>query len=137
MLPRLRRSACTKASPAPTNSREQATAPMLWRFADETPGRRTGQTSGATLMLIETCLRIGKCIARRALATAVLGAMLAGCASAPAPQSSANAADYKGRAVTRTDGGVRVSAVTLSADESAAIYGVPLAKLRIQPVWIE
>ena len=60
-------------------------------------------------MLIETCLRIWKRIARAALAATVLGAVLAGCASAPAPQSSTNAADYKGRAVTRTEGGVRVS----------------------------
>jgi LssY-like putative type I secretion system component LssY len=88
-------------------------------------------------MLIETCLRIWKRIARPALAAAVLGAVLAGCASAPAPQSSIGAAEYKDRAGTRTDGGVRVSAAPLSADESAAVYGVPLAKLRIQPVWIE
>ena len=88
-------------------------------------------------MLIETCLRIWKRIARAALAATVLGAVLAGCASAPAPQSSTNAADYKGRAGTRTEGGVRVSTAVLSADESAAVYGVPLAKLRIQPVWIE
>ncbi len=83
-------------------------------------------------MLIETCLRIGTRIARAALAAAVL----VGCASAP-PEPGTDATDYKSRVATRTDGGVRVSAVALSADESAAVYGVPLAKLRIQPVWIE
>jgi hypothetical protein len=32
---------------------------------------------------------------------------------------------------------VRVSAAALSADESAAVYGSPLADKLIQPVWIE
>jgi len=39
--------------------------------------------------------------------------------------------------VTRTEGGVRVSTAVLSADESATVYGVPLADKSIQPVWIE
>ena len=39
--------------------------------------------------------------------------------------------------MARTEGGVRVSTAVLSADESAAVYGVPLAKASIQPVWIE
>ena len=34
-------------------------------------------------------------------------------------------------------GEVRVSAAALSADESAAVYGSPLADKMIQPVWIE
>jgi hypothetical protein len=45
--------------------------------------------------------------------------------------------DYQSRAVTRSDGGVTVSASALSADESRDIYGFPLAKKGIQPVWIE
>jgi hypothetical protein len=45
--------------------------------------------------------------------------------------------DYKSRAATRTEGSVRVSTAVLSADESAAVYGVPLATRSIQPVWIE
>ena len=45
--------------------------------------------------------------------------------------------DYKSRAATRTEGGVRVSTAVLSADESATVYGVPLARRSIQPVWIE
>ena len=32
---------------------------------------------------------------------------------------------------------MRVSTAVLSADESAAVYGVPLATRSIQPVWIE
>ena len=39
--------------------------------------------------------------------------------------------------MTRTDGGVRVSTAVLSAEESARVYGVPLATKAIQPVWIE
>ncbi len=37
----------------------------------------------------------------------------------------------------RTDGGVKVSASTLSADESREMYGFPLAKKGIQAVWIQ
>ena len=39
--------------------------------------------------------------------------------------------------MTRTEGGVRVTTAALSAEESAAVYGVPLAEKSIQPVWIE
>ncbi|HZO03516.1 MAG TPA: LssY C-terminal domain-containing protein [Burkholderiales bacterium] len=66
---------------------------------------------------------------------ALCGALLFGCASPQQPSTSQ--ADYKSRAVTRSDGGLRVSAATLSAKESASVYGAPLASQRIQPVWIE
>ena len=59
-----------------------------------------------------------------------------GCAS-KGPLSETEKLDYKGRMVTRSDGAVLVSASALSADESRDIYGVPLAKKGIQPVWIE
>jgi len=60
--------------------------------------------------------------------------LLAGCAgSQPATSSLA----YQDRAVTRTEGGLLVSAAVLSPEESAAVYGVPLADKNIQPVWIE
>ena len=58
---------------------------------------------------------------------------LVGCTSTPPTVSL----DYKSRAATRTEGGVRVSTAVLSAKESAAVYGVPLARRSIQPVWIE
>jgi hypothetical protein len=74
-------------------------------------------------------------MAWRTLATALVAGALASCASAP--QSPTTELDYKSRAVTRTDGGVRVSTAVLSTDESAAVYGVPLATKAIQPVWIE
>jgi hypothetical protein len=75
-------------------------------------------------------------IVRRGLAAAVVAGALAGCAASP-PQSPAAGPDFKSRAATRTEGGVRVSTAVLSAEESAALYDVPLAKWAIQPVWIE
>ena len=73
-------------------------------------------------------------IARRVLAAAAVAIALVACTSMPPPAANQ---DYKSRAVTRTEGGVRVSTAVLSADESATVYGVPLADKSIQPVWIE
>jgi hypothetical protein len=42
---------------------------------------------------------------------------------------------FQQRAVSQRDGAVHVSAVALSAEESAAVFGVPLAEDGIQPVW--
>ena len=69
-------------------------------------------------------------------AAALLGLvlLLAGCASPPPPASSL---DYRSRAQTRAEGGLRVTTAVLSAQESTAVYGVPLAAKGIQPVWIE
>jgi LssY C-terminus len=61
---------------------------------------------------------------------------LAGCAFMPS-QLPPTEQDYKSRAVTRTDGDLRVSTAVLSAAESAAVFGVPLAQRAIQPVWVE
>jgi hypothetical protein len=44
---------------------------------------------------------------------------------------------YLQRAQSKTLGEVTASAAALSAEESAAVYGVPLAEKRIQPVWVE
>jgi hypothetical protein len=43
---------------------------------------------------------------------------------------------FHARAVTQRQGAVQVSAVVLSAEESAAVFGVPLAEDGIQPVWL-
>lgn len=59
-----------------------------------------------------------------------------GCATSTATMPD-EALDYRSRSVTRVDGSVRVSASTLSARESRAVYGAPLARKGIQPVWIE
>lgn len=52
-------------------------------------------------------------------------------------QSPPAAPTYLSRAVSRAEGNLRVSTVVLSDDESKAVYGVPLADQKIQPVWIE
>ncbi len=54
-----------------------------------------------------------------------------------AAQDARSQAAYVARARSGTQGEVRVSAAALSADESAAVYGSPLADKLIQPVWIE
>ena len=62
--------------------------------------------------------------------------VLSGCASVtPAPEHLT--LDYESRALTRSDGGVRVSTSALSAEESLSVYGVPLAEKGVQPVWIQ
>ena len=72
----------------------------------------------------------------RALAFIVVALALGGCAS-PGPVAETREVDYKSRASSRSEGGVRVSTSVLSAEESLAVYGVPLATRQIQPVWIE
>ena len=54
-----------------------------------------------------------------------------------AAQDSRSQAAYIARARSGTQGEVRVSAAALSAYESAAAFGSPLADKLIQPVWIE
>lgn len=54
-----------------------------------------------------------------------------------AAQDSSVLAPYVARARSGTQGQLRVSAAALSADESATVYGSPLADKLIQPVWIQ
>jgi hypothetical protein len=54
-----------------------------------------------------------------------------------AAQDARSQAAYVARARSGSQGEVRVSAAALSDDESAAVYGSPLADKLIQPVWIE
>ena len=70
------------------------------------------------------------------LAGIIVSLTIAGCASVGSVPEIEKL-DYKTRATTRSENGVRVSASVLSADESRDIYGVRLAKENIQPVWIE
>ncbi len=79
-----------------------------------------------------TCNAVSR-IVIQVLGAVVAALALVDCTSTP-PAASL---DYKSRAATRTEDGVRVSTAVLSADESAAVYGVPLATRSIQPVWIE
>ncbi|MGB3647632.1 MAG: LssY C-terminal domain-containing protein [Desulfobulbales bacterium] len=70
------------------------------------------------------------------LAGVIIVLTIIGCAS-KGPLPEIEKLDYKSRVVTSSDGAVLVSASVLSADESRDIYGAPLAKKGIQPVWIE
>src|SRR5688572_442269 len=72
----------------------------------------------------------------RVIAAAAFAVVGFGCASSPGriPQGSH---EYVSRAKSGTQGQVRVLAAALSAEESAAVYGEPLADEEIQPVWIE
>ena len=60
--------------------------------------------------------------------------LVAGCAVSPKQTESL---DYRARAETRVDGDIRVSAVVLSPQETERTFPTPLAKKRIQPVWVE
>jgi len=65
---------------------------------------------------------------------ATLGVVLAACASfQPNPTLQAS---FIQRAQTQTQGAVTVTVTVPSAEESAAVFGVPLAKREIQPVWV-
>ncbi len=60
--------------------------------------------------------------------------LLVGCSVAPLQTESL---DYRARAESQSDRGVRVSAVALSPLETQSSFVLPLAKKGIQPVWVE
>ena len=61
--------------------------------------------------------------------------LILGCASfQPRPMEEVK---FKERAQTKVDGGVRVTAAVLSAEESKEVFGVDLYKKGIQPIWLE
>jgi hypothetical protein len=72
----------------------------------------------------------------RVLVTAIAAVGLLG-GPALSVADAMDAPGYLDRAQSGTVGGVRVSAAALSAEESGAVYGAPLARRLIQPVWIE
>ena len=63
-------------------------------------------------------------------------ALCLGCASS-GPVTEAQTRDYRERAETHVEGQVAVSASALSAQEGREVYGYPLDRLGIQPVWVE
>jgi hypothetical protein len=63
--------------------------------------------------------------------------LLAACASAPSPLYQPQEGDYRERIQVQEDSGIRVSAAVPSAAESEALFGKPLYKKRIQPVWLK
>ena len=60
--------------------------------------------------------------------------LLISCAASPTQTESF---DYRARAETQVDGGIRVSAVALSPKETMNTFPTPLAQKGIQPVWVE
>ncbi|MGD8931419.1 MAG: LssY C-terminal domain-containing protein [Chromatiales bacterium] len=66
--------------------------------------------------------------------TLLLFLFLMGCAAVP-PQTES--LDYRARTKTQSQGGVRVSAVVLSPQETRDSFYLPLADKKIQPVWLE
>lgn len=68
------------------------------------------------------------------LVVIMLFLLLVGCTAPPLQTESL---DYRARAETQINGGVRVSAVILSPQETENSFALPLAKKGIQPVWLE
>ncbi len=62
---------------------------------------------------------------------------LAACASAPTAHYSVPEGDWKARITSQEKGGITVSAAVPSAKETKDIFGKPLYKKGIQPVWLE
>lgn len=77
--------------------------------------------------------------AHRCLRTILVGIFLVmgawGCAVFTPPPF--NEAPFRDRAVTVSENLVRVSAAVLGAEESEAVFGLPLYRKGIQPVWLE
>ena len=68
--------------------------------------------------------------------TLALALALAGCATWQPPAEFSDAA-LRGRAVTRDNQGLRVSAAVLSGEDSRSMLGIDLDHSQMQPVWVE
>lgn len=73
---------------------------------------------------------------RRALLVALLLPLLGGACAKFRPHSSRDA-EFHQRVQTQEQGKLKVSVAALSDKESKYYFGVPLAKKRIQPVWLK
>jgi hypothetical protein len=101
---------------------------LLW------PRSASGSVAHRTQHSCQKTMRLNPSAAKIMIATlAVAGVLLGGEIRAA---DDADGTGYLERARTGTVGGVRVTAAALSAEESTAVYGVPLAERMIQPVWV-
>jgi len=75
-----------------------------------------------------------KCCPRLAILACFIF-LLAACASAP--QTAAMEGSYLDRAQTQEENGVRVTAAVPSAAESQKLFGKPLYRRGVQPVWLK
>jgi hypothetical protein len=73
--------------------------------------------------------------------TATLIALVAllglSCAGRPYRPQPLDSVDFRSRALTDSEDGVRVTTAVPSPDEAEAIFGFPIYDSRIQPVWLE
>jgi hypothetical protein len=67
----------------------------------------------------------------------VLALVLSGCATQSYHYESTNSYPIRERAVRQTQGDITVSASVPGEDEAKAIFGIPIYKRGIQPVWLE
>ena len=83
---------------------------------------------------------MSRCIPSTVVRVAVAGVtlmLLAGCASGPDPALNLPEGDFRERLVAQARDGVSVTAGVPSAKETKALFGEPLYKQGIQPVWLE
>ena len=71
------------------------------------------------------------------LLIAVLVLLATACATRPYRYEPIDAVDFRSRAKTQQSGNLRVTAAVPSADESKALFGIPVYRRGIQPIWIE
>lgn len=95
-------------------------------------GARACRTLGCVTLAADDWPRL----LRLAIVGALLVLVVGGCASTHLGTEQ-DLPGYRERALTSSKGGVRVSTSVLSADESLAVYGLPLAREGIQPVWVK
>ena len=76
---------------------------------------------------------------RNTLALVILAcsAVLAGCGGRAYVHEALDVADFRERAITQSDGPIRVSAAVPGRAQTEAIFGVDLYGQGIQPVWLE
>ena len=78
----------------------------------------------------------GSARARASLAVWLLAIVVAGCSTGFDPKPI-DAVPFRDRAVTQIENGIRVTTAVPDKQETKLLFGVPLYKKRIQPVWIE
>ncbi|MCJ7557230.1 MAG: hypothetical protein MUP90_10005 [Gammaproteobacteria bacterium] len=66
----------------------------------------------------------------------LLAIVLAGCATGFNPKPIDSVA-FRDRALTQVENGIRVTTAVPDKQETKELFGAPLYKKRIQPVWIE
>ena len=82
-------------------------------------------------------MRIGLSTMKNPLAMVALLILVSACATQSYTYQRTSSFPVRERAITQTEGKISISASVAGEDETAAIFGVPLYKRGIQPVWLE